>query len=275
MLKTTLLNKKDIMFCEKLQEEYDEFIKKTEQYIDFVEEQFPSYDYREENQENRFFDYKFNKNRLIENATRKLMILNEWFIEKVVYYIHDQYKVKIDKSSINKSLCVEQDVDNFKIKKISYEDIIDEIIQQLDGANFQEKAAEDLKEEFLNKISRGHTSNKYKVKGKTVSLWDFMWYDDNYKGELEISHFKGFNELNLLLKVISYVTMGKVENSFLHFSQQLLIATEDIIFGEKHNLYSCGSKLKFYKNRRVDIEFSKTAEVKKFVEEFLPKKNNN
>ena len=133
----------DRTFCEKQEVAYKEFIKFTDDYLQYLNI-------------NSLSNIFYNSNNLINEMNKNRNNKKDQFIEKIVDYFRNQYEVTLKHEPIEKKYDI----------NINYNIIIDEIIEQLGGYNFTDKAEKEIKDEFKNILRY----DKIKIKNKKISM---------------------------------------------------------------------------------------------------------
>lgn len=100
---------------------------------------------------------------LIKDLDAKLDSKVESFVKKIVEHFRSTYDVSINKSKMRK-------FDH----TVSYNDIVDEILLQMDGMNFLEKAHAEIKEAVRKTI---YDSSKVQVKSSKVTIAGYLLFE--------------------------------------------------------------------------------------------------
>ncbi|WP_182101552.1 hypothetical protein [Niallia taxi] len=177
------------------------------------------------------------------------------FINSICYHFERRYKFTINR--------------DFKEKydtTITYHDIVHEIVGQLDGLNFEEKAVRELKEQLLNYYF------KVEVVKRKANLKGFMYTEEGFSGNKRF-HYSWREKLYCLTANLSHFEFGDIEptQKYNQLMQELDRNRDDEEFTFKKHpiLYDDVKSLTFRKNRKVEIEFLDEGTALKFAREYL------
>ncbi|MEK5183166.1 hypothetical protein [Paenibacillus sp. FSL P4-0288] len=148
----SLITEEDRKVCESLQKDFNEAIRYVQMYLKFYNEHSCSNQY-------------FRTGRLIENEEERLSTLADLFITDIVNHFRISYSITVEKGKF---------VNKYDYK-VTYQEIVDEIILQLDGLNFKERAAEEIRNKIQSRIYR--PEEKVKVKSNNIRISDFLRFD--------------------------------------------------------------------------------------------------
>jgi len=154
---------------------------------------------------------------------------------------------------------------------IHYQDIVDEIFQQLGGFSFKDRALREMKKSLWDKFHyRGwHSDNKtvesFEVKGQTLKLTSYAvsydeWFADSGPWQMTDSTKE-------LLNAIAHYELGdtnagsRIFPSLMDYRHDCPVYTP--FMSEKVE------KIKCYKNGKVDIKFVDAAACNDFVDRYL------
>jgi hypothetical protein len=194
----------------------------------------------------------------IRNTEERINKLKDNFISKVCYYFINKYNVTIDYESI----CKKYDT------TVTTQNILDEIIEQLDGFSFIEKAQQEIKQQ----LQKETTYSKPVAKGNKLTLSNFFYLDqfDLKWGNYKLS-YNSYDKAQILLKAlylyeynITQLT-GEAEELYKTFRYG---KNDDVFTTHELNMKKIKS-IKLYKNGRVDIEFTSNYYAKEFAKDFL------
>lgn len=135
----------DRMFCEKQEMTYKEFIKFSDTYLQYLNV-------------NSLSNAFYNSNSLVNEMNKTRDYKKDQFIKNIVDYFRDQYKVTLKDESIKKKYNID----------INYNIIIDEIIEQLGGHNFNDKASKEIKDALKNQVRRYNGGVDAELKKKNL-----------------------------------------------------------------------------------------------------------
>jgi hypothetical protein len=163
----------------------------------------------------------------INDCIKNIIKIKERFIGKVCWYFSEKYNVTINDTKIyDKYKDVERrDIENrdgtialnpIECKPIDYNIIVDEIIVQLNGFSFKEKAIDEIKKKAKTELRwydyRKHWT--YEVKGKTIKfhfnikdVYPALYFYDNNETDIidcfthnRIDDYKSFDNGNTDIK---------------------------------------------------------------------------
>ena len=242
----TRISPADQKFCEDQEQQYKEFLAFADDYIIYLNYNSIA---------NKFYNSKC----LVEQMSKTKENLKDEFIYNIVDYFRREYNVTLKDDSIKRK---------YKLD-VTYNNIIDEIIEQLEGYNFSDKAGKEIKDRLINKV-KGYNRNRVDVKKSKVILdsffyidsWDKKWGNDygisyNYRGEFyhlltAISHFEQEATENLYDGILHVINYEKGDNLFTTHTM-MCIKTESI---------------KLFKNGKVEILFLTPEYAQQFAKEY-------
>lgn len=246
-----------------------------------------------------------------DDARRAMEARNEKFIDRVVSYFTRTYSVELNAYEIKKHLIPEKPSDDFidtrryrgwdnmteeeradfnkkcaehkelvaqhtnllRHLPLRYEQIVDEIITQLGGFSFQERA---MNEMLARCWSVGHrkdwrtdkTVEEFEVKNDTLKLLDSGYWcrchDDSWRSYPEWS---ASDALKHVLEAVAHFQCGRMNEGHLWFPELFRYDTKNNVF--PINNMEKVKNIKLFKNGRVDIKFSSAAYAQEFVENYL------
>jgi hypothetical protein len=233
----------DEEFCKEQEKLYNEYIDYTNNYIQYLTE-------------NTLSNIFLNSASLIKEMEEKRENNKNWFISKIVSYFRDTYKVTLKYEPIQTK---------YKLD-ITYNTIIDEIIEQLEGYNFRDKAEKEIKDEFKHTIRY----EKIQIKNKKISI-DSFFYAESYdygRGKEYRVGYSSDEKFNKLFKALSHFSYHAYENYFSTVYNTITREENDKVF-TSHSLANNGVlTLKLYKNGKIDLEFSTSEYARKFAKEY-------
>ncbi len=232
----------DERFCKEQENNYKEYIEYTNNYIQYLKE-------------NSFSNIFLDSDSLIKEMNEKRENNKNWFITKLVNYFKDKYKVTLTSDTIIKKYSIE----------IDYNMIVTEIIDQLGGYSFTDKAEKELKDEFKQAISH----NKIKINNQKISIDNFFYIDSwdvKYK-EYSVSY--SYDEkFHKLFKAFSHFLFKSNQSNFSKLYEIITREKNEKVF-TTHEISNTGiTGLKLYKNGKIDIEFSNSEYARQFAKEY-------
>jgi hypothetical protein len=237
----------DETFCKVHENQYKEFISFANKYIDFLENN---------KLENKYF-YSYT---LREEMFKKMSDRKCSFIEAIIEYFRKEYKVTLTSEPINKKYDIH----------ITYDMIINEIIEQLGGYNFKDKASNEIKDALKKQVKRGYNDViKATVKNQKIVLDDFFWIDsfDKKYGHNRIGYnYKG--GFYKLLTAISHFEQGVLENYYQGIYNKIDREENDDVFKEHTMLNIKAESMKLFKNGKVEVTFKTHEYARQFAKEY-------
>lgn len=197
---------------------------------------------------------------LIKKSEKYLAEITKSFITNIFYYFSSTYNVSIN------SLSAKEKYNH----TVTWADLVDEIIEQLGGCNFTEKAVSEIKEKLKDAVD---TWAKVQIKGHRLLLLNFLYYNTSHCGKDEIYMDSGSCEnLHKLFRALVHYDCGQTEyrghtmnqlTRFMHtWKKDLLIATHDFSYREKF------MAVRLFKNGNVEIKFANSDLCEKFAREY-------
>jgi len=242
----TRISVADQEFCEDQEKQYKEFIEFADDYIVYLNYN-PLI--------NKFFD---SRNLIVEmNRTRDYK--KDQFISNIVNHFREQYRVTLKEEPIQKKYGIE----------ITHNVIIDEIIEQLGGFNFSDKAAQEIKERLKSKLS-GYRTNYIEIKKNKVVLKSFFYIDDwdkKFGGEPRVS-YNYREEFHHLLLAISHFEQGTTRNTYSGIYYIINGEKGDKVFKDHCLMCIKAEGMKLFKNGKVEITFLNPEYAQQFAKEY-------
>jgi len=237
----------DQTFCEDQEKQYKEFIEFADEYILYL-----NY--------NPLFNKYYNSETLIKEMNKNKECNKNEFISNIVDHFRDEYKVTLDYKIIQQKYNID----------ITYNTIIDEIIEQLEGYNFTDKASKEIKEAFKDEV-RGYNGNvKAEIKKQKVIFDSFFYadtWDKKYGGEPSI----GYNSTNgfyKLLKALSHFEQGSAENLYSGIYSKIRCEKGDKVFTTHTMMCFKAESMKIFKNGKVEVTFLTNEYAQQFAKEY-------
>jgi len=232
------ISKEDQSFCDSMQREFDAAVS----VMLMAKQLFQDHDMKN--------DFLCSSDELRE-LNKKLEKVIDRFIYKIARYFQQTYSVTIDLEKFR----------NYD-HTVTYRDILDEIVQQLNGMNFAEKAHHEIINAVRNSI---YNHNKVTVRSLKVSISDYLYFEEwfgKYGNRRE-------ERLLKLLKAVELFDSGstKVRDSLAYLNESRYRDDwfEEIVVPDGLKLHS----IKFYKNGKVDIRFKSHEYAMEFAREYL------
>ncbi|NBI28636.1 LPD29 domain-containing protein [Chengkuizengella marina] len=251
------ISSEDQTFCETQETIYRETIQFLEttlqQYIE-IHEKYGERSYSSDRDPSGYIS-NYDDIRKIENRIKE--IKND-FISRICSYFSENYNVTIEKGELYEKYTTE----------VTYNNIIDEIFEQLDGFSFEEKAVNELKENMRSQIYR---YEKVKVNKNKLTITDYIYWDSwaTWDGtKLSWSDQK----VNTLFKALSHFENNETEMMYMFnvIHKQLSEGSKQHDILSKYTInYNKIKSFKTYKNGRVDIEFYNNSQAQQFCNEYL------
>lgn len=237
------ISENDEEFCKEQEKEYQQFIKFSEDYIQYLESN---------TLKNSMYDSQSLINEMNTERNNKYC----WFINKIVDYFKSTYKVTLTADTIHKKYDI----------TIDYNTIVSEVIEQLGGYEFADKAEKEIKDAFKNTIR----NDNIKIKNNKISIESFFYAEsyDYSKGKEYSVSYSSDEKFHKLFKAMSHFLFKVNENYFNNLYNTITRKKDDDVF-KSHEISNSGIKtLKLYKNGKIDIEFSSTEYTRKFAKEY-------
>ncbi|RRJ54640.1 hypothetical protein EHV15_34145 [Paenibacillus oralis] len=189
---------------------------------------------------------------LIKDLDEKLTSKIDSFVSKIVTHFRTTYSVTINREKFRK-------YDH----TITYKDVVDDILLQMDGMNFSEKANEEIKEAVRNTI---YNSSKVKVQSLKVAIADYLYFESWFSGSWLN---KRDENLAKLLRGVELFESGKTTTR-----DTLAIIANDRIRKDWFDEFSFTfmnkfESLKCFKNGKVELKFKSHELALQFAKEYL------
>ena len=237
------ISPEDQTFCEDQERNYNEFIKFSNHYLGYLKE-------------NSLSNSFYNSESLINEMNKTRDCKKDDFISKVVSYFKNKYKVTLDSKSVQKKYDT----------NINHDIIIDNIIDQMEGYNFIDKAEKEIKDEFKNCLRH----DKIKIKNVKISIDDFFYIDSwDLKYKTYKVSYSSDEKFNKLFKAMSHFLYNSNESCFKELYDVITSKNNDDVF-KTHDILNNNTikTLKLYKNDKIDLEFTSSELMRKFAREY-------
>lgn len=250
----TLISDEEREYINKLEESYRATLSVFENTLQQLQELYGQYgDYFDVTEET----FSFLRGDVHE-IEKRIECLKSDFISKICRYFTKKYNITIDIGTIQKK----------HHTLITAQEIISEIIEQLDGFSFIEKAQQEIKQQ----LQKETTYIKINVKNNKISLNSFFYIDqfDVQFGKYKLS-YNSYDRAIILFKALYLFDSGAT-----NLSEKLNEKVKSLRYGENNNVFTTHElnmkkvkSIKLYKNGRVDIEFTSSHYAREFAKDFL------
>lgn len=198
------------------------------------------------------------------------------YVSKIYSYFERRYKVSLENrvfkgSNLEHEYYRYNNKDEIKelvVPEFDYNTIIDDIIDQLGGLSFADRAIKEVKDALKDKCYSSYRDDWYiKIKGNTITYSGYGYVSERWGGEYEV-HSQDF--IRALLKAISFerygeecqiIGLSKLYNYSIYLDEDELkngVILHDVPV----------EKIKFFKNGRIDIKFKEAEQARKFAREW-------
>ena len=232
----------DEEFCKNKEGEYKQFIEFSNNYIQYLEN-------------NILKNSMFDSQSLINEMNKKRDNKKCWFTNNIVDYFRTTYKITLTAEPIHKKYDI----------KIDYNTIVSDIIEQLGGYNFIDKAEKEIKDA----CKAAFRQENIKIKNNKITIDSFFYIDYFSKryNDYEVSYNSDDN-FHKLFKAFSHFIFRANESYFNTLYHTITREKNDNVF-KTHLIANNGVKtLKLYKNGKIDIEFSSAEYARQFAKEY-------
>lgn len=199
-------------------------------------------------------------------------------VDNIVSYFNKTYHVSVEASEA-KAVLIPEKPDKWNVDKeviakhhkhmrefsLRYESILDQIFIQLGGRTFVERALDEIKEKCHKAAwNTYHKTADYEIKGDTIRFTGYACKTNDWLSSLEWELNDGMKDI---LRGMAYFETGAFDRYPQSFSE--LLGWSRVKYSEIE--FSCRkiSKLKMFKNHRVDVKFKSKALAQQFAEEYL------
>lgn len=148
----SLITEEDTRVCESYQRDFEESVQTVQRYLKYYEENSCNNQY-------------LRSSSFIKREEEQLSNIVNRFITDIFNHFRKSYSVTVEQSKM---------VNKYDYK-VTYQEIVDEIIIQLDGMNFKERAAEEIRNNIRELIYR--PQERVKVKSNSVRISEFLFFD--------------------------------------------------------------------------------------------------
>lgn len=270
------ISPEDVEFCRNIKAMYDNATA-------FYKEQIALYNkYKDVEYETKgdAKDYKYidfiSANFSDFEATRLLISNQETFIETIVRHFRSKYDVSLS-DSLAKSRLLPKKPDYYERGEeifaaysksmcslvLTYEQVVDEIISQLGGLSFAERAIMELKRKCYTAAHNYKGEANYTIKNNTMTFSNLCYYN-SWRSYPDWSISDG--DKNILWGLVHFETGQHNSNPWQMrdlFGYRIKEALHELDGFEKV------LSVKLFKNGRCDIKFATPALAQQFAEEYL------
>lgn len=189
---------------------------------------------------------------LIKDLDEKLDSKIDSFVGKLVTHFRTTYNVTINREKLRK-------YDH----TVTYKDIVDDILLQMDGMNFFEKANEEIKEAVRATI---YAPPKVKVQSAKVSIADYLSFESWFSGSWRNNRDEG---LAKLLRGIELFDSGRTKprDSLAKIGYDRI--RNDWFDGFDFSFMNKFESMKCFKNGKVELKFKSHELALQFAKEYL------
>ena len=235
------LSKEDLAYCKKQEyiyltayEAYDNFLNVIDELQEFdCKELEEIYDIN-----SHAVSYGFDK----YDIDKQLSNINRRYISGVKGYFERKYNITISSEKI---------VNKANTKKINNDFIIDEIFNQLGGFNFEDKATQQI----INNFKDFAQYKNVEVKNKKMTMTKVV-YTSRWSGGVDYS---SHGNLNIIFTTLNHFTNGGYNKAKVYEMSNLRA------FGVHELNFEGVESIKLYKNGKIDINFIDGATALKFA----------
>lgn len=250
------ISEKDRAYCEKHEKMYLEAVTAMKQALNSFQSIFDNNKTNEYDSAYRrgYIDQYDDINKMKDRITK---VKND-FISNILYHFQDQYSVTLSSADIKVK---------YKEKEITYQNVIDEIFEQLGGFNFNEKAVKELKDKSRETV---YNKDHITVKKSKLILNNFIWWD-SYSWEGKKLGYSD-SKVKPLFAALSHFETGETETEFYYNSIYTKLyegEKKNDIFSKFDLGYNIVKSIKCFKNGKLEIEFESMEQALEFSKEYL------
>lgn len=209
---------------------------------------------------------------------RHIASLHIDFIMTLTHYFNSSYHVTMDSSEISKNLLPEKPegcslsceteekyLEQMQDLTVRYQDVVDQIILQLDGLSFSERAFRELHTKcHVAAWSSYKKAAEYSQKKNTISFYDYFCHFESVFGR----YWKLEGGMKTILRGAAHFETGSYNvypRGFSDLLDRWDLDTNLVDFPTCEKL----SQLKMFKNGRVDLKFASTELASEFIKKYL------
>ncbi len=212
---------------------------------------------------------------------KKIETLPETFINKLISYFNNTYKVSIkeflvtgnllpatpDRSAWDPGHKAQTEYhEKLRSMKLTYKDVLDQIFIQLVGQNFTDRALDEIKEKCHSAVWDSYQGKpKYELKNDTIRFTGYFCSYENWYSHEKWSLCDGMKNILRGLAFFETSIIGSYPKNIAH-----LLSYDDKDYSiVSFNDCSKLEQLKMFKNHRVDVKFTSKEFAEQFVAEYL------
>ena len=203
----------------------------------------------------------FFSSKALHSENEKILVeAKDHFITEVFHHFSSTYKVSLNSF----------DCKNKYDQTVTWQVLVDEIIEQLGGCSFKEKAAAEVRKNFFDTIGRW---TKVSIKGQRLTIPNYIHVEDSYRGKeyIRLSYYSHEN-FSKLFKAIMLYERGEVDSSW----QSLMsgfdfggnILKTDLLCEHDFSWLNKFQSLRLFKNSNVILKFVSSEDCEKFAREY-------
>ena len=270
------ISPEDVAFCRNVKAMYDNAAAFYKEQITLYDKyKTVEYDIKGDTEEYKYLGF-ISTNFADFEATKQLVSNQKTFIETIVRHFRSKYDVTLS-DSLAKDRLLPKKPDYYERDEetllaynksmcdlvLTYEQVVDEVISQLGGLSFAERAVKELKRKCYTAAHNYKGEANYIIKNNTMTFSSLCCYNSWYSyPDWSISD----GDKNILWGIVRFET-GQHNSCPWQMK---------ILFGYRINeaLYELDGfekvlSIKLFKNGRVDIKFATPALAQQFAEEYL------
>jgi hypothetical protein len=250
------ISETDQAFCEKQEKMYREALAALQKTLEMFTEIYNSYtDYDKKN----YITYIDDHND-IWHIKDRIVKIKDSFISRIVNHFKQAYKVTLETGELYRKY---KDID------VTYQNIVDEVFEQLGGFNFEEKAIQEIKNNCRDSI---YNDDKITIKKGKLIINDYIYWGHTWDNKKRLGYSD--SKIMPLFKALSHFETESIETLF-YYDQMYNALYEGEgkfdIFSNYEIGYNIVNTIKFFKNGKIEIEFQTQQQAEEFKKEYLTK----
>lgn len=194
----------------------------------------------------------------IKHTEERIDKIKNEFISDIMYYFEKTYNVTLAKNEVKQKF----DSD------LTYENIIDEVFEQLGGFNFTEKAITEIKEASRNTIYR---DDKISINKGKISIIDYIYWDNSWDNKYKKLGYSD-TKVRTLFAALSHYETGNTDTLYYYddMYNEFYRGSQDFDIFSKYTLgHNKVNSFKNFKNGKIEIEFQTNEQAQEFVSNYL------
>lgn len=246
----TRISKEDQLFCEAQERFYKEALNALLTALVALKAVFNTY-VKVDQYDRGFIDDHYD----IRHTEDRMKAIKNEFISRICSHFQKTYNITIETGDIKQKYDL----------NVTYQNVIDEIFDQLGGFNFNEKAVKEIKEKISNEVKY----DKIEVKNNKLTISSFIYIDhfDKKWGKIRMS-YNCREKVYKLFTALSHFETG--EKEILYYYKQLAESfREDNPFTKFELGYNLVQSIKSFQNGKVEIVFQTNQQAEEFKREYL------